>query len=146
MMAERISGFGLSRGATHAHGDSRGLCGRVRGGAGGPDAGGGGGRKGGAGEERKPRGVTMDGNKFTLIEGRKKQETVTFTLREKDSQKVIEFHTLKDKEKIHWHGIYEFDGDKLKVCWGPAGQERPKEVEAKKADDHRYFILEKSKK
>ena len=56
---------------------------------------------------------------------------------------MIDFYKTSEKKEKIWHGIYAFDGQDLKLCWGPAGHERPKDFGAKKSDHNRYFIVKK---
>jgi uncharacterized protein (TIGR03067 family) len=46
--------------------------------------------------------------------------------------------------KSHQIGIYELDGDDLKVCVGPA-DDRPKEFKTKPRTDHSLFVLKRKK-
>ena len=78
--------------------------------------------------------VTVEGDKFTLVEG-SKTYVVHFALSPDAKPHVIEFYKTVDKKEKMWHGIYEFEGKELKLCWGPAGRPRPKDFESSKADD-----------
>jgi uncharacterized protein (TIGR03067 family) len=93
--------------------------------------------------QMKSMSVTVEGNKFTLVTDKK--EVVHFTPYSKRSPKEVEFKRGKGDAKLLWHGIYELEGknQRLRLCWGPAGADRPKSFEAKRRDDHRLFILEK---
>ncbi len=86
--------------------------------------------------------VIIDGNKFTLVEGSKK-EVVHFTLDSNAKVPVIEFFKTSAKTEKIWHGIYMFEGKSLKLCWGPAGQKRPHEFETNKNDENRLCVLKK---
>jgi uncharacterized protein (TIGR03067 family) len=44
--------------------------------------------------------------------------------------------------KVRQLGIYELDGDRLKLCVGPA-DDRPKEFKTKKFTDHSLFLLKR---
>jgi uncharacterized protein (TIGR03067 family) len=92
--------------------------------------------------QKKELEVLIEGNALTLIEGDTK-ETVHFALEPTGKAHTIDFYkTAERKEKI-WHGIYELDGKDVKLCWGPAGQERPKEFGVKKGTEQRYYIIRK---
>jgi uncharacterized protein (TIGR03067 family) len=43
-------------------------------------------------------------------------------------------------------GIYEFDGDTLKMCFAPQGKERPKDFEAKQDSGHTLTVWRREKK
>ena len=94
---------------------------------------------------RAKLGVIIDGDKFTLIEPGMK-ESVHFTLDPKASPPHIDFwkgKTASSKGQHFWHGIYEFEGDTLKVCWGPVGAPRPKDFTGGAAKMQRNFKLTK---
>ena len=92
--------------------------------------------------QRKRISVSIKGNAFTLTEGGG-SETVHFRLNQKAQPRVIEFWRKGQEGKTLWHGIYEFDGRILRVCWGPAGQARPGSFNSKASNDHRYYILKR---
>jgi uncharacterized protein (TIGR03067 family) len=88
-------------------------------------------------------GVVVDGTKFTLNEGAV-SESAHLHLDPEATPRVVEFRQGKEKEtKLLYHGIYQFEEDKLKICWGPAGAPRPGRFETDKKNDRRLFILEK---
>jgi len=43
-------------------------------------------------------------------------------------------------------GIYEIDGNRIKVCYAPPGKDRPAELVSKKDSGHTFMIWEKEKK
>jgi len=96
-------------------------------------------------KQLKAMSVLIDGNKFTLIEGAGQKEVVHFTPYPRRKPREVEFKRGKGDAKLLWHGIYELEGEKtrFRLCWGPAGANRPRSFEAKRRDDHRLFILEK---
>jgi uncharacterized protein (TIGR03067 family) len=75
--------------------------------------------------------VTVKGNKLTVQYGGMTREG-TFTLDPTQMPKRIDA-TGKDPQgkEIKTVGIYEFDGDKLKICDTLAGGERPKQFSSK---------------
>jgi uncharacterized protein (TIGR03067 family) len=93
-------------------------------------------------EQLKGLEVIVEGDKFTLVEGARK-EVVHFSLSPDSKPKTIDFFKSTEKKEKVWLGIYAFDGKDLKLCWGPAGKDRPKEFGAKKSNQDRYFILRK---
>jgi uncharacterized protein (TIGR03067 family) len=74
--------------------------------------------------ERKETELVIEGSKFTIVEGDRK-EVVHFTLDPNAKPHPIDFYRNSDKKEKVWHGIYAFDGKDLKLCWGPAGPETP---------------------
>ena len=92
--------------------------------------------------ERKELELVIEGSKFTLIEGDKK-EVVHFSLDPDAKPRHIDFYRNSDKKEKVWHGIYGFDGNDIKFCWGPANAERPKDYGAKKSDHNRYLIMKR---
>jgi uncharacterized protein (TIGR03067 family) len=96
--------------------------------------------------ERKAITIIIKGNELTYIapgkDGDESRETVHFRLKHPaDGPRVIEFlKDPKDKE-LHWHGIYEFDGKVLRLCWGKGGAERPSKFSPR--DQQRYYIIER---
>ncbi len=86
--------------------------------------------------------VIFDGKKFTVVDGDKK-ETAHFSLDPDEKPRTIDFFEDAEGKKKSWHGIYEFDGKELKLCWGAAGDKRPREFEVRRDSDDRYFVLRK---
>jgi uncharacterized protein (TIGR03067 family) len=86
--------------------------------------------------------VHIDGDKFTLVEGDRK-EVVHISIDADAKPRAIDFYKTSDKKEKVWHGIYAFDGDDLKLCWGPAGQDRPKDFGSARSNSNRYFIIKK---
>ena len=86
--------------------------------------------------------MIVDGDKFTLYEGERK-EVAHFTLDGDAKPHAIDFYKGKDQKEKVWRGIYASDGKELKLCWGPAGEDRPTEFVAKKTNHNRYFVLKK---
>jgi uncharacterized protein (TIGR03067 family) len=50
------------------------------------------------------------------------------------------------REKITIKGIYELDGDALKLCWAQEGKERPTTFESKEGTPTALFVLKREKK
>ncbi len=95
-------------------------------------------------KELKNYKVKIDGKKFTLFEGDQKEEVRMKLDPDGKPHPKLEFWRGKegDGTKAFWHGIYEFDGSRLKMCWGPANKSRPGGFGRKNADN-RYYILTK---
>jgi uncharacterized protein (TIGR03067 family) len=81
--------------------------------------------------------ITIQGDKFTLQGA--KTESAHFTLNE--AKHEIDFFKTNDKKERVWHGIYEFSGEELKMCWGPADRARPKGFTSNDKNKQRYYKL-----
>jgi uncharacterized protein (TIGR03067 family) len=90
--------------------------------------------------QQKRISVSIKGNAFTLNEGGG-SETVYFRLNQKAKPRVIEFWRKNQEGKTLWHGIYQFDGTNLRICWGPAGQARPRTFNSKASNEHRWYVF-----
>jgi uncharacterized protein (TIGR03067 family) len=66
---------------------------------------------------------------------------VHFALDPAAKPSVIEFFKDAEKKERFWHGIYDFDGKELKLCWGPAGDKRPEKFASNKKNENRYFKI-----
>ena len=95
-----------------------------------------------SGPKLKETELVIEGSKFTILEGDRK-EVVHFTLDPDAKPRHIDFYRASDSKEKLWHGIYAFEGKDLKLCWGPAGAERPKDFGAKKSDHNRYLVVKK---
>jgi uncharacterized protein (TIGR03067 family) len=92
----------------------------------------------------KGLGVIVDGDKFTLIEG-KKSEVVHFVLDSISNPHRVDFFKGADKKEKVYHGLYTFSGGDLKLCWGPAQADRPIDFTTSASDHHRLYTLVKKK-
>jgi len=72
-------------------------------------------------------------------------DAVSYTLDPVHTPKRIEVRYEKDGKPVTRAGIYELDGDTLKICY--ADKERPKEFATKKVagDKQRLFVLKREK-
>ena len=75
------------------------------------------------------------GDKLTLL-GKER----TFKLDATKNPRQIDF--VPTKGKTPQIGIYELDGDNLRLCVGPA-DDRPKEFKTKPRTDHSLFVLKR---
>ncbi|HEV3310130.1 MAG TPA: TIGR03067 domain-containing protein, partial [Chloroflexota bacterium] len=51
---------------------------------------------------------------------------LTFSLKPGQAPRAIDIHVIRGPDSGQTNlGIYQFDGDNLKICWTIAGQERP---------------------
>jgi uncharacterized protein (TIGR03067 family) len=90
------------------------------------------------------KGITMTfaGDKFSskmadtgrVIEG-------TFRIDPSKSPKEYDATASPARKELTTIGIYQFDGDRLKVCYTPEGGKRPKEFSTKAGtDDHPVYL------
>jgi uncharacterized protein (TIGR03067 family) len=86
--------------------------------------------------------VTVEGDKFTLKEG-DRTYVVHFALNSAVKPAAIDFYKDAAKGEKLWHGIYDFDGKELKLCWGPTDEDRPKRFATNKKNENRHFVLKK---
>ena len=52
----------------------------------------------------------------------------------------------QDDEDVTLKGIYEVDGDSMKTCLAPPGQDRPKEFSSKEDSGHMHYVWKREKK
>ena len=91
--------------------------------------------------------IRFDGNTWQQFNVAGNQETGMrpFKLRPKENPKEIDF--LRDQKTIQMRGIYVFEKDQLKFCWGPdRDSPRPKDFKGGGKDQIRVFVLERKKK
>jgi uncharacterized protein (TIGR03067 family) len=84
--------------------------------------------------------VTVKGNKVTIKEGDMTSEG-KFTLDPTKKPKQIDGTAKEGDKEVKTIGIYEFDGDKVKICYALAGKERPKEFSTKAGTQQSPLIL-----
>ncbi len=88
---------------------------------------------------------SVQGESYTISKYRKVLGTGTIkidagkTPREIDAQPALQGAKLQK-------GIYEWDGDKLKIIFGPAGGDRPKDFKAAPGSQRAYTLWEREKK
>jgi uncharacterized protein (TIGR03067 family) len=94
--------------------------------------------------QRKGMKFVIQGNKLTFVEGGGKKEVVHFSLNADRQPREIDFRQKQEGGKAYYHGIYTFETPtRLKLCWGPAGEDRPRGYGTTKNNQRRSFILEK---
>jgi uncharacterized protein (TIGR03067 family) len=81
------------------------------------------------GEEAPPKElldlkITIEGSKFTELEG-ENAAVYDLTLDPDQEPKTIDLTITRDGQKRMLHGIYELDGDTLRICLGERGSDRP---------------------
>ncbi len=90
-------------------------------------------------DELKTLIVTFEGDKHTVKKGEEVIQVGTQKIDPSKSPKTIDVTMVEgpNKGKVML-GIYEFDGDRLKVCFDPQGKKRP--TEFKSAPGSEYFV------
>jgi uncharacterized protein (TIGR03067 family) len=96
-----------------------------------------------AAEVEKMR-MEIAGNKMSIYVGTEKVSNVTFTI--DAAKKPGHIDLRSDREKGTVHGIYQIDGDTLKMCTGQPEQERPTEFASKAATKTDLLVLKREKK
>ncbi|HEV3262227.1 MAG TPA: TIGR03067 domain-containing protein [Gemmataceae bacterium] len=90
---------------------------------------------------------TVKGNRYTLYLFSKALIKGTFKIDASKKPKTMDVVAADGPEKGKTvPGIYELDGDRLKVCFAPAGQKRPKDFTAKEGSGHTLTVWEREKK
>jgi uncharacterized protein (TIGR03067 family) len=84
--------------------------------------------------------VIIKGDKFTIKEGDRTVEG-TMVLDPSKKPRAYDATGTQNGKKMSTVGIYEFDGDTLKVCYTPEGGERPKEFTTKGGTDEHPVML-----
>lgn len=90
---------------------------------------------------------TVKGDQYTVLRFDKAIGKGTFKIDATKKPKTVDFFPdgTKDKTKA-MHGIYEFDGAKLKYCYAPAGKDRPTTFSSKDGETQTLAIWEREKK
>lgn len=91
--------------------------------------------------------VTFDGDKYTVKSGDKVIQTATQKLDPSKSPKALDATVADGPNKgTVILGIYEFDGDTLKVCFDPEGKKRPKEFKTAPGSQTTLVVHKRVKK
>ena len=98
-------------------------------------------------EDLKQMAVVFRGDAYTVKQGDTEVEKGTQKVDPTKKPKTIDAHILEgpDKGKDQL-GIYELNGDALKVCFAAPGQERPKEFASKPGSKHELGMFKREKK
>ena len=93
------------------------------------------------------RELIIEGDKISVKNDGKDIEKDSFTLDPAKEPKVIDLITLSgnDKDKKR-PGIYELDGDNLKICIDEKGEKRPTAFATKEGDGLVLVVLKRVKK
>src|SRR5262245_10764905 len=86
---------------------------------------------------------TVKGNDYTISRFEKTVGKGTFKIDATRKPKTIDLVPANAKPIL---GIYEFDGDKLRMCYSVPGGERPKAFESKMGQTQTLVVWEREKK
>jgi uncharacterized protein (TIGR03067 family) len=86
----------------------------------------------------------FDGNKIIAVRKGERREQATFTLDERKDPKQLDTTGKDDGDVLH--GIYQLDGDHLKLCLSKKEGDRPKEFVTKPGSEHGLLILKRQKR
>jgi uncharacterized protein (TIGR03067 family) len=87
---------------------------------------------------------TVKGNEYTVYQFRKAIGQGTFTLDATKKPRTID--AMPKGQTQAMRGIYEVDSKTLKLCFAPAGKDRPKDFTAKEGSGHAVTVWEREKK
>ena len=91
--------------------------------------------------------VTFEGNKHTVKKGDEVIQIGTQKLDPSKSPKTIDVTMTDGPSKgMVMLGIYEFDGDTLKVCFDPQGKKRPTEFKSPAGSENFVNVHKRVKK
>ena len=90
--------------------------------------------------------VIFTDKKMTLSKGDKERYDATYVLHPDAKPKAIDIKFLMgpDEGKT-FHGVYEVQGDNLKLCWSEAGQKRPEGFVTKAKSGRTLYVLKRGK-
>jgi uncharacterized protein (TIGR03067 family) len=87
---------------------------------------------------------TVKDNQYTVYQYRKAIGQGTFTLDAAKKPRTID--AMPKGQTQAMRGIYEIDGKTLKLCFAPAGKDRPTDFTAKEGTGHALTVWEREKK
>jgi uncharacterized protein (TIGR03067 family) len=89
---------------------------------------------------------SMKDDKYTIYQFKKVIGKGTFKVDASRKPKTIDATTTAGGRSLTLLGIYELDGDTLKLCFAPPGKPRPSDFTSKKGSEHRLSVWEREKK
>jgi uncharacterized protein (TIGR03067 family) len=97
-------------------------------------------------EATKSMKLVVKGDKYTFTMGGE-HEKGTLKLDPTKKPKTIDIHITEGTEKGKTQlGLYELEGDTLKVCVAEAEKDRPKEFGSKEGSGHGLLVFKRSEK
>ncbi len=93
-------------------------------------------------ERTNAMGVIVKDGKITIRDG-SNEDTATLKIDSSKKPGTIDFVPLDSKSGAL--GIYQFDGDNLKLCWAAVGNERPTQFASTVEGTTRLFVLTREK-
>src|SRR5262245_32900834 len=72
----------------------------------------------------KAMAIIVEGNKITFVESPTMKEVVHFRILPDKKPRQIEFRQGPADARVHYHGIYALEGNRIRLCWGPGGEPR----------------------
>jgi uncharacterized protein (TIGR03067 family) len=91
--------------------------------------------------------VVLSGDTYTVKVDEKQVEKGTQKVDPTKKPKTIDINILEGEDKGKSQlGIYELDGDTLKMCFAAAGQARPTEFSSKEGSKHDLGVFQRLKK
>jgi uncharacterized protein (TIGR03067 family) len=89
--------------------------------------------------------VTIKGTSYTVRVGDKTVDEGTFTVDPSKNPKQLDAQSSSQGKKEKLSGIYQFEGDTLRICFVPEGKERPAEFKTPAGSDRVLETLRRDK-
>jgi uncharacterized protein (TIGR03067 family) len=88
--------------------------------------------------------IMIKGEKIQFKDGDKIYDEIEIDIDPATTPKEIDYHYLAGLKKgVRERGIYELDGDRLKICMAQPKQKRPTEFASKKGTGQQLLILKR---
>jgi uncharacterized protein (TIGR03067 family) len=97
-------------------------------------------------EELEKMSIEFKGNMAMPRHGEKQEKAAEFKLDASKKPKTIDISVPQGDKSEHVKGIYEFDGDTLKICFSKDGGERPEKFESAEGSKSMLIVLKRVKK
>ncbi len=90
--------------------------------------------------------VTVAGDTMT-VQSKEDRRVMRFKLEPSRKPKGMELMTIEGKDKGQTsHGIYQLEGDTLKIAFAPTGKPRPAEFSSKAGTEQMLFVMKRQNK